>query len=228
MRKTGCDYETVVKLAKPDLACVQELFDIGFSKTGVLSLTGYVSYRQAFGKTFMISQRWLPMVNGPVDLSEQCCVKIKEAALRSLHDLNTMTGEQAAESENREAAYLKTGCNIRLSTGEYKSKPFGAMTLDGILFALNYRETPICEDYGCIVQDADGHFRCTKTNRTGCALCGFGCQYDPERFVRLQETEPAKIRFAFKPREQGGAGYKEAIEYMNEHCKTKILIPDIG
>ena len=137
-----------------------------------------------------------------------------------------MTGEQASESKMREEAYLKTGCNIRLPNGEYKSKPFGAMTRDGVLFALKYRNTPICSDYGEIVKDENG-YRCTKAQRTGCALCGFGCQYDIERFVRLQETEPAKVNFAFKPKSIGGAGFKEAIEYMNEYCGTKVVIPKI-
>lgn len=148
MASTGCDYETVVKLAKPEMRCVNELFDIGFSRTGVLSLTGYVSRKDEFGMRFRLSKRWLPMVACPIPLTEQCCVKIKESALNSLHDPNIMTGEQAVESASREAAYLKSGCNIRLPNGGYRSKPFGAMTLDGILFALQYRGTPICPDYG--------------------------------------------------------------------------------
>ena len=227
MKRTGCDYETVMRLAKPEMAAVNELFDIGFSKTGVLSLTGYVSSRDAFGKKAVLSARWRPMVACDVDFTHRCCVKIKEAALNQVGDSCRMTGEQAQESTFREAAYLKTGCNARMADGGYVSKPFGAMTKDGILFALDYRGTPICSDYGSIVRDADGHYRCTKAQRTGCALCGFGCQYDTDRFVRLQETEPAKVRFAFKPKAEGGAGYKEAIEYMNEYCGTKVLIPEI-
>jgi hypothetical protein len=70
-------------------------------------------------------------------------------------------------------------------------------------------------------------YRCTKAQRTGCALCGFGIKFDPERFVRLQETEPAKVAYAFKPISQGGLGYKEVCEYTNEYCKTKIVIPKI-
>ncbi len=227
MQATGCDFETVTRLARQDEKSVKELFDIGFSKTGVLSLTGWVSCRQQFGKNFMIAQKWLPMVSCEIDLTASCCVKIKEAALNAVSGGNRMTGEQAAESKTREAVYLKTGCNARMSDGGYVSKPFGAMTKDGILYALDFRGTPICSDYGGIVKDEDGHYRCTKAQRTGCSLCGFGCQFDTERFVRLQETEPAKVRFAFKPKSEGGAGYKEAIEYMNEYCGTKVLIPNL-
>ena len=46
------------------------------------------------------------------------------------------------------------------------------------------------------------------------------------RFVRLQETEPAKVTFAFKPYDEGGLGYKETCEFLNEYCGTKIAIPD--
>lgn len=226
MVRTNCDYDTILKYANQTMKSVNELRDIGFSDSGILSLTGYATSKEKFGKCFMISKKWMPMVNCEVDLTEQCCVKIKEAALNSLPSKNVMTGEQAQESKMREESYLKTGCNIQLPGG-YKSKPFGAMTKDGVLFALKYRGTPICSDYGEIVKDEKGCFRCTKAQRTGCALCGFGCQYDTERFVRLQETEPAKVNFAFKPKSQGGAGYKEAIEHMNEYCGTKVIIPQI-
>lgn len=226
MKRLHVDYQTVLKLAKPEINCVKELQDIGFSKTGVLSLTGFVYKRQTFGKRFILSNKWLPMVNCPVDLTEQCCYNVKESPLLSLPYKNQMTGEQAQESSSREAHYLKTGCNFRYANGSYHSKPFGAMTSDGVLYAIKYRGVPICSDYGDIIY-TDGHYKCSKQQRTGCALCGFGCQYDTQRFVRLQETEPAKVKFAFKSRENGGAGYGDAIEYMNEYCGTEVQIPQI-
>lgn len=226
MKNTGCDFDTVLRLAKPEMSCVNELQDIGFSKTGILSLTGYVSSRQCFGKMFTLSKKWFPMLKCDIDLTEQCCVKIKEEPLRIFTNMSMMTGEQANESASREVTYLKRGCNARLPNGKYRSTPLGAMTKDGVLFALKYRQTPICADYGEIVCE-NGHYCCTKSQRTGCALCGFGCQYDTERFVRLQETEPAKVAFAFTPKSKGGAGYREAIEFMNEFCGTKVLIPQV-
>lgn len=228
MMRNGVDVDCVTKLYMGGMDAVRELQCLGFSKTSILALTGYVSSRGEFGQKFTLSRKWLPMIGCPVDLTDQCCVKIKEAALDSLpQSTNRMTGEQAAESKNREAAYLKTGCNIKLPDGKYISKPFGAMTSDGVLFALSYRNVPICSDYGEIIKTPDGHYKCTKAQRTGCALCGFGCQYDTERFVRLQESDPEKVKFAFKPKSEGGAGFKEAIEYMNEHCGTKVLIPEV-
>ena len=227
MKKTGCDYETVIKLSTPNIKSVRELQDIGFSNSGILSLTGYVSSRESFGKKFTLSKIWRPMLFlEEVELNELCCLHIKEMPLDKIEGNNRMSGEQAVESQRRTDAYLKTGCNILLPDGRYKSKPFGSMTTDGILFSLQYRQTPMCSDYGAIVKDENG-YRCTKAQRTGCALCGFGCQYDTERFVRLQETEPAKVKFAFTPKRQGGAGFKEAIEHMNEYCGTKVKIPQI-
>lgn len=227
MIRTGCDYDTVCKFANSDKKSVEELFDIGFTKTGVLSLTGYVYSRDSFGKMFVLSKKWLPMVNCDVSLTNLCCSRIKEAALNEIGVKDRMTGEQAQESKNREVSYLHTGCNARIKDGSYVSKPFGAMTRDGILWSLDFRKTPICGDYGDIVRGPDGKFVCTKANRTGCALCGFGCQYDTERFLRLQETEPSKVKFAFKPISEGGAGYKEAIEYMNEYCGTRVYVPKL-
>lgn len=227
MTALNCDFDTVSKLYRGDEKAVKELKDIGFSDSSVLYLTGWVTSRDEFGKKFLISKKWFPMINCEIDLTEQCCIQIKERPMEKIASKNYMTGEQAAESANREANYLRTGCNIRLPNGDYKSKPFGAMTKDGILYSLQFRSVPICSDYGEIVKDDDGHYRCTKAQRTGCALCGFGCQYDVDRFVRLQETEPQKVRFAFKPKSEGGAGYKEAIEYMNEHCGTKVKIPEV-
>ena len=140
---------------------------------------------------------------------------------------NIMIGEQAVESRTREYAWLKTGCNYKLPDNSIKSKPLGAVSLNAVLYAIVYRNIPLSADYGKVQYcEKKNCFSCTKAQRTGCTLCGFGIKYDPMRFVRLQETEPAKVAFAFKPYDEGGLGYKETCEFLNEYCGTNIVIPN--
>lgn len=77
MRRTGCDYETAIRLARPDMAAVNELFDIGFSKTGVLSLTGYMPYRKD-GSIFDLEKRF--------ELEKQFEVEGKSIRSKEFHE----------------------------------------------------------------------------------------------------------------------------------------------
>ena len=225
MRRTGTTYEETLALFtnRDEIRKVRELEARGFSHSEVLALTGWIFAKQKFSQFYRIPKRWLPLLNSPVPVSDVCCARIKESSLPN--DVPTMTGEMAYESERRRDAYLYTGCNFRLANGIYKSKPLGPMTEQGVLFGLQSRGVPICSDYGTIVLDENGCLSCSKCNRTGCALCGFGAHMEPERFLRVAETEPAKIKFAFKPYSSGGAGYLEIVEYMNEYCGTRIAVP---
>lgn len=224
MDEAGVTYDDIIKYAKQDIQSRDALREMGLNDTAVLALTGWSCSRNDFGKSFMISKKWLPLLNCAIPLTDECCIILKETPVNKLQYSNIMTGEQAGESKLREEAWLKNGCNYSPSPGRYKSSPFGALSGQAILYAIQHRNVPICSDYGEIEKCGDC-YRCTKAQRTGCALCGFGIVYDPNRFVRLQETEPAKVAWAFKPRAEGGAGYRELCEYSNEFCGTKIVIP---
>lgn len=51
MKKIGVDYDTVCwNFRKGDISAVRNLQDLGFSKTSILALTGYVDSRGEFGK----------------------------------------------------------------------------------------------------------------------------------------------------------------------------------
>jgi 3'-phosphoadenosine 5'-phosphosulfate sulfotransferase (PAPS reductase)/FAD synthetase len=225
MVSAGVTYTDVIKYAKQDIHSRDSLREMGLNDTAVLALTGWSCRRGDFGKEFRISKRWLPLLGCSVPLTNECCVILKETPLMDLKYPNIMTGEQAEESKLRENVWLRNGCNYSPSPGKYKASPFGALSSQAILYAIQHRNVPLCSDYGEVVKCGDC-FRCTKAKRTGCALCGFGIVYDPDRFVRLQETEPAKVAWAFKPRSEGGAGYREICEYSNEYCGTKIIIPN--
>lgn len=236
MEAVGVTYDDIKDLHKPTIKCRDTLRDMGLSDTTVLAMTGWSCKREEFGKAFVLPMQWMPLLNiknvigKDIRFSEKCCTILKKEPLLRLDYPNMMTGEQAVESKTRESAWLKHGCNYTLPDGAFRSRPLGAVSLDAVLHAIKLRDVPICSDYGEVVYngcDKKNKYKCTKAQRTGCALCGFGIKYDPDRFVRLQETEPAKVAFAFKPIEEGGLGYKEVCEYANEYCRTEIAIPKI-
>ena len=232
MEKKGIDYDDIKDLHKPTIQCRDALREMGASDTTVLALTGWSCKRNDFGKAFVLPQQWMPLLNikkvtgEDIFFTEKCCDILKKEPVSRLDFPNTLTGEQAVESLTRENSWLKNGCNYKLPNGNFKSKPLGAVSLDAVLYSLDYRKTPICSDYGEIICTKTG-YKCSKAQRTGCALCGFGIKFDQDRFVRLQKTDEAKVAFAFKPKSQGGLGYKETCEYLNEYCGTKISIPTV-
>ena len=104
-----------------------------------------------------------------------------------------MTGEQANESQKRESVWLEHGCNYALPNNGYKSMPLGSLSKQAVLYAIYYRNIPLCEDYGKVVKCEGDCYKCTEAQRTGCALCGFGIKYDPERFIRLQKANLLRL-----------------------------------
>lgn len=236
MENNGISYDDIKDLHKPTIQCRDALREMGLSDTTVLAFTGWSCQLGDFGTNYVLAKQWMPLLNiknvmgENIRFTEKCCDILKKEPISRLTYPNLMTGEQAVESQTREKAWLKTGCNYRFPDGSIRSKPLGSVSLDAILWSIKYRNIPICSDYGKIEEymKCDKKcYRCTEAQRTGCALCGFGIKFDPYRFVRLQETEPAKVAFAFKPISQGGLGYKEVCEYTNEYCKTKIVIPNV-
>lgn len=241
MEAKGILYSDIKDLHHPTIECRDRLREMGLSNTTVLALTGWSCRRNDFGTGFVLPDRWMPLldikrVTGKnIRLTEKCCQILKKEPISRLKHENIMTGEQAVESKSRESQWLKNGCNYHIDGYKgVRSKPLGAVSLDAVLFAIKERDIPLCSDYGVIEElpNPNGDFenpcfRCTKAGRTGCALCGFGIKFDQDRFIRLQETDPAKVNIAFKPMEQGGLGYLETCEFLNEYCRTKIAIPKL-
>lgn len=234
MAENGITYNDIKDLHEPTTKARDTLREMGLNDTSVLAMTGWSCERNDFGTNFVLAKQWLPLLDIKratgldINFSEKCCHYLKKEPLSRLNFPNVMTGEQAVESRTREFSWLETGCNYFLPNGNFKSKPLGAVSLEAILYAINYRDIPLCKDYGKVFYcDKSQCWKCDKAQRTGCALCGFGIKFDKERFVRLQETEPQKVAYAFKPISQGGLGYLETTQYLNEYCGTKILIPKI-
>lgn len=202
---------------------------LGFSDTVILNLTKIRSDNKV-GRRFLPVRYRSIIDNEKIELSEKCCDILKKGPLEKINkeigDLLPVTGEMAMESRDRMTAYRMTGCNSFY--GDHpKSKPLGPMTEQAVLEFIYTRGLPIMPPYGeCKCNDC-GEYRLTGEQRTGCKLCGFGIVYDPERFMRLNELEPQIVKFAFTSKENGGLGYREICQFLNEHCGMKIAIPAV-
>lgn len=109
----------------------------------------------------------------------------------------------------------------------------------------NYTKTGICSVYGDVVVDyqsagqVEGQInlseyglfdnerpllKTTGCDRTGCMFCGYGCHLEksPGRFERMKITHPKQYDFIMRPWSEGGLGYKELIDWINEHGNLNI------
>ena len=94
----------------------------------------------------------------------------------------------------------------------------------------------ICSVYGDIIKEneVDGQIdwedfglfdmgrpqlKTTGAGRTGCFACLFGIQLEkePNRLQRMKVTHPKLYKWLMKPEEEGGMGYKDKIDWINEH-----------
>lgn len=64
----------------------------------------------------------------------------------------------------------------------------------------------------------------TGCERTGCMFCGYGCHLEksPGRFERMKLTHPKQYEYIMKSWETGGLGFKEIIDWINEHGNLNI------
>ena len=65
--------------------------------------------------------------------------------------------------------------------------------------------------------------RTTGCSRTGCMFCGYGCHLNnDQRFVMMKKTHPKQYDYIMRPASKGGLGYKEIIDWLNEHGNLNI------
>jgi 3'-phosphoadenosine 5'-phosphosulfate sulfotransferase (PAPS reductase)/FAD synthetase len=156
----------------------------------------------------------------------------------------------AAESRLRAQKWLQHGCNA-FDTTTPKSQPMSFWTEQDVLLYIKMNHLPICSVYGDVVEDIEGteqvrgqmtfsdmegyeHMELfdakrlplmtTGCKRTGCMFCGYGCHLDksPSRFEMMKQTHPKQYEYIMKPVSEGGLGYKEVIEWINEHGNMNI------
>ena len=149
-----------------------------------------------------------------------------------------ITAEMAVESRLRTQKWLANGCNgFNLTIP--KSMPMAFWTEQDVLQYILRFDLPICEIYGEVVPDyesagqLDGQMtlfpdnlplKTTGARRTGCMGCLFGIHLEksPNRLEQLKETHPKVYEWLMKDWDEGGMGYKDVIDWINENGHMDI------
>ena len=162
--------------------------------------------------------KWEFLLDAPFKISDECCNEMKKKPFKK-YEKETgrvpFIGTLAVESQQREAVYLKTGCNA-FNSKRPKSTPLGFWTEQDILQYIFENNLTICSVYGDVVEESDmlgnKNYRTTGEQRTGCMFCMFGChlEKEPNRFQRMKYTHPKQYKYCMEK-----LNLKEVLDYIN-------------
>ena len=187
--------------------------------------------------------KWKFLIDAPFYVSGKYCKVMKKKPFDKYLKKTSrvpITGTTASESRVRTQKWLQNGCNAWDATKKI-SNPLSFWVEQDVLLYLYQNKIPIASVYGEIVKENEvegqldfedlGIFELgrptlttTGCSRTGCMFCLFGITMDkcPNRLERMKITHPKQYEYIMKPVEEGGLGYKEIIDWINEHGNLKI------
>jgi 3'-phosphoadenosine 5'-phosphosulfate sulfotransferase (PAPS reductase)/FAD synthetase len=196
--------------------------------------------------------KWRWMATCPYRISNKCCDVMKKSPAHSYAKRTgrkMISGVTASESRLRTMQWLRHGCNgFDMKTPV--SNPMSFWMEQDVLQYIWQNKIPIASVYGDVVVDYAGQgdvdgqmsfrdlggdwelfdserplLKTTGVSRTGCMFCGYGCHLEKPgegRFERMKVTHPKQYDYIMRPKEQGGLGYKEVIDWINEHGNLNI------
>ena len=175
----------------------------------------------------------------PYIISHRCCAVMKKGPAHTYGKKTgkaIMTGQMAQESRLRTMQWMNNGCNgfsLKLPT----SNPMAFWTEQDVLRYIKENGIQIASVYGDVVYtDEDGFeyadsvtgtgkLKTTGCKRTGCVFCGYGAHLEKPgdgRFERLKVTHTKLYEYIFRDWDKGGLGYKQVIDWLNEHGNLNI------
>jgi len=183
--------------------------------------------------------RYKFMLDAPFEVSNKCCAVMKKKPMHEYQKStgrNPITAQMACESRLRTQKWLQNGCNA-FESKKPISNPMSFWTEQDVLKYIKDNNIKIAPVYGDVVYTdsqmdiADfglaedvRELKTTGCNRTGCMFCAFGlqCEKSPNRLERMKETHPKQYDYIMRSKEKGGLGYKEVIDWINEHGNLHI------
>lgn len=173
-----------------------------------------------------ISEKWKFLVESPFLIGDKCCDLMKKNPAKKFEKqtgLHPIIGTMALESQQRKSNWLMYGCNA-FEKKRPTSQPLSFWTEQDILEYIKRFQLPYATVYGDIVKDENGKWKTTGHERTGHEFCLYGIQSEdsPNRLQRIKEIHPKRYDFIMRPVEENGLGYKEVIDWVNEHGTINI------
>jgi len=231
--RAGVDFHTMVQNVR-----VQRALGI-LPKKGLADLDSLPGYKD---RSQYSCARYQFFLEAPFEIGQRCCKVMKKDPFHRYQretGRKAMTAQMAEESRLRLQSWIKYGCNA-FNTKDPKSNPMMFWTEQDVLQYIKEKHLPIASVYGEIVRDTEvagqmnlfdyglseesDLLKTTGCNRTGCMFCLYGIHLEdhPNRLEMLKNTHPKIYEYIMKPEEEGGLGYKEKIDWVNEHGNMDI------
>lgn len=158
------------------------------------------------GESKFDQSKWSYLLEAPFELNDKCCSIMKKHPFTEFNKISgkhPIVGTTADESMLREKTWLQGGCNS-FTKGKEKSMPLSVWTEKDIWEYITRFNLTLAKPYQMGYQ------------RTGCVFCAFGAHLEgnPNRFQMLKVTHPNLYEYMMKPKEEGGLGFKEPLEYV--------------
>ena len=146
------------------------------------------------------------LLDAPFKISAQCCNEMKKKPFKKYEKttgLKPIVGTMASESQQRQKAWLKYGCNA-FESKRPMSKPISFWDEEDIWAYIRQENVEYSDIYN------KGY------KRTGCIFCMFGVHLEkyPNRFQNLEYTHPQLHDYCIN-----NLGLKDVLEYLNIEYK---------
>ncbi|MFA5300415.1 MAG: phosphoadenosine phosphosulfate reductase family protein [Lutibacter sp.] len=211
-----------VEIVKPKITFIEVLQQYGFPLISkeVAHMISYMQHPTKFNEKtrlnyslrkkekslYALANKWEFLIKAPFNITDKCCYYLKKKPMLPYVNNGNFIGTKVVDSRLRKTSYQKQGCiNERNNT----CFPLSLWSREEILRFIKENALPVSKIY-------------ETESSTGCAYCGFGCQFDPTRFYRLQKKEPNRYNTIINT-ENNGVKYRDAIRMVYE--RTLNLLP---
>jgi len=195
------------------------------AKTVNLYSTG-VNSKGEYKSSAKISEKWRFLTEASFDVTEKCCDIMKKKPFASFErvfkkknnkNIYPFIGVMAGESQDRESAWKKNGCNA-FEGAKKQSRPLMFWNDLDVWEYIKSRNLPYSKIY-------DMGYK-----RTGCVFCGFGAHLEsqPNRFQLLEQTHPKLYDYCMEKKGDYGLGMKKPLEIIGVETKYQPSLFENG